>query len=400
VTFSPLQTLADGSTETNLETRAYDIFGRLTSETSSGVTATYAYQADSLRLSKTVGGVKTTHVWDGGQMVAELNASNAVTARYIRGAGGRIVSSLDASGAARYYMYNGHGDVAGLTDASGALAKTYRYDAFGGEANPVPTDPNPFRYAGEYFDGETGDYYLRARYYDPSMGRFASEDPIRNGYNWYVYASNNPVNFIDSSGLASVAIRDYTNGYGGAVNWDDTWGVASFDISGITLWATGSGYNDHGITITNIDGRLYAEDYELDDFFGQALTWGRQEGNARNIAGVGLAIADGVAMADSPLPGPADVAGAAIAAGTVVVAVGVAIYELDTAQSGKYGDKTVKDVLKQRKGSIKQAPLPPGSPGWDTLLPLTMEAIRKAADKGEAGMKTIWKLLNDSRFYK
>ncbi|MDR0569953.1 MAG: InlB B-repeat-containing protein, partial [Clostridiales Family XIII bacterium] len=170
------KTRLDGATETTLETRAYDVFGRLASETSGGVTATYTYQPDSLRLSKTVGGVKTTHVWDGGQMVAELNAANAVTARYIRGAGGRIVSSLDAAGAAQYYLHNVHGDVAGLTDASGALTKTYKYDAFGGEANPAPTDPNPFRYAGEYFDRETGDYYLRARYYDPGMGRFLSED--------------------------------------------------------------------------------------------------------------------------------------------------------------------------------------------------------------------------------
>jgi YD repeat-containing protein len=49
-------------------------------------------------------------------------------------------------------MYNGHGDVAGLTDASGALTKTYRYDAFGNEASPVATDTNPFRYTGKHFD--------------------------------------------------------------------------------------------------------------------------------------------------------------------------------------------------------------------------------------------------------
>jgi len=67
---------------------------------------------------------------------------------------------------------------------------------------------------------------------------------------------------------------------------------------------------------------------------------------------------------------------------------------------GKYGDQTVKDVLKQRKGSIKNAPLPLGGPSWNDLLPLTMEAIRQLADKGETGFKTIWKLLNDSRFYK
>lgn len=66
------------------------------------------------------------------------------------------------------------------------------------EPTPVPgqssvTMENPFRYGGEYADSETGSIYLRARYYDPNSGRFISEDPIKDGYNWYVYAGNNPV---------------------------------------------------------------------------------------------------------------------------------------------------------------------------------------------------------------
>ena len=54
---------------------------------------------------------------------------------------------------------------------------------------------------GVYFDTETGNIYLRARYYDPSVGRFISEDPAEDGFNWYVYAGNNPVMFVDPSGL-------------------------------------------------------------------------------------------------------------------------------------------------------------------------------------------------------
>ena len=57
------------------------------------------------------------------------------------------------------------------------------------------------RYCGEYYDAETGLIYLRARYYDPSIGRFISEDPIKDGINWYVYCSNNPIKFVDPSGL-------------------------------------------------------------------------------------------------------------------------------------------------------------------------------------------------------
>ena len=56
---------------------------------------------------------------------------------------------------------------------------------------------------GEYFDAESGNIYLRNRYYAPSTGRFISEDPIRDGTNWYAYANNNPVMYIDPWGLES-----------------------------------------------------------------------------------------------------------------------------------------------------------------------------------------------------
>ena len=67
-------------------------------------------------------------------------------------------------------------------------------------------DDNPFRYAGEYFDEETGLIYLRNRYYDPETGRFISEDPAKDGLNWYAYCGNNPVNFVDPWGLDAILI--------------------------------------------------------------------------------------------------------------------------------------------------------------------------------------------------
>ncbi|NLB61825.1 MAG: RHS repeat-associated core domain-containing protein, partial [Clostridiales bacterium] len=62
-------------------------------------------------------------------------------------------------------------------------------------------DKNPYRYCGEYLDIETGYIYLRARYYDPSIGRFISEDSAHDGYNWYAYCANNPISYIDPSGM-------------------------------------------------------------------------------------------------------------------------------------------------------------------------------------------------------
>ena len=72
----------------------------------------------------------------------------------------------------------------------------YTYDAYGNQITDT-ADSNPFRYCGEYYDNETGFIYLRNRYYDPSIGRFTTEDPVKDGDNWYVYCGNNPVNAID-----------------------------------------------------------------------------------------------------------------------------------------------------------------------------------------------------------
>ncbi len=143
-------------------------------------------------------GVTPGHIWDGMNLVAEMDSKGAVTGKYYRGLG--LVYGEQA-GQTQYYSMNAHGDVDMLSDASGNVIKTYEYDAFGVERNRDEADANPFRYAGEYYDGETDSIYLRARYYMPSMGRFTTEDPIRDGLNWYSYCSGNPVMFIDPLGL-------------------------------------------------------------------------------------------------------------------------------------------------------------------------------------------------------
>ena len=96
-------------------------------------------------------------------------------------------------------------DAHGNTDAGydgTTSTKRYTYDAYGNAISDNGEDDNPYRYCGENYDEETGLYYLRARYYDPSIGRFMSEDPAQDGLNWYVYCGNNPVMHIDPLGLA------------------------------------------------------------------------------------------------------------------------------------------------------------------------------------------------------
>ena len=148
--------------------------------------------------SKTVNGVTTNHIWDGSNIVAETDGNKQVAAKYYRGSG---LISQEVSNTESYYQFNMHGDVIGLTGVNGELIEDYDYDAFGNQINQSTEKSTPFRYNGEYYDEETGFTYLRARYYDPSMGRFITEDSIYDGGNWYAYCYNNPVKFIDPMGL-------------------------------------------------------------------------------------------------------------------------------------------------------------------------------------------------------
>jgi RHS repeat-associated protein len=83
------------------------------------------------------------------------------------------------------------------------LSKTYTYDSFGKLLGSSGAVSNPFGFTGRESDPETGLMYYRARYYDVSIGRFISEDPIqfRGGNNFYVYVNNDPTAFVDPTGL-------------------------------------------------------------------------------------------------------------------------------------------------------------------------------------------------------
>lgn len=186
-------------------TYVYDGLNRLTAAVENGQNITYTYSADDLRRSKTVNGVTTVHVWDGQEMVAEFDSAGSLTNRYVRGI--NLVFADSGSGTNKtYYMYNGHGDVIQLTSSTGSTIKNYDYDAFGNEKNPAPSDTNVFRYSGEYYDSSSGTYYLRARYYDPTIGRFITEDsdwgrdrdPL--SLNLYTYCESDPINAWDPTG--------------------------------------------------------------------------------------------------------------------------------------------------------------------------------------------------------
>ena len=145
--------------------------------------------------SKTVGDVTTNFINDGAYVVGEVSGDSIIKYTY-----GNGLVSINNNGTLGYYHTDEHGNVSTISDASKKIVADYDFDAFGNETVSTDTYYNPMRYCGEYYDTETGLIYLRARYYDPSIGRFISEDPIKDGTNWYVYCSNNPVAFMDPNG--------------------------------------------------------------------------------------------------------------------------------------------------------------------------------------------------------
>ena len=163
----------------------YDVWNRMTS----GAGATYVYNAQGLRVAKTVGNDTDVFTLVEGNVWADSERD------YTRGI--ELISN-----GTQLYLYNVRGDVIQLLGFDGDVDKTYDYDAYGNEYARDLGDSNPFRYCGEYYDVETGFIYLRARYYDPMVGRFTSVDPIKDGLNWYSYCDNNPVNRIDPTGEA------------------------------------------------------------------------------------------------------------------------------------------------------------------------------------------------------
>jgi len=101
-----------------------------------------------------------------------------------------------------YYDQDQLGSTRVLTDSSGNVAATYSYDAYGNSTGTTGTVVNPFRYAGQYQDSESGFYYLRSRYYDPVTAQFISIDPfVGVTQSAYGYADSDPLNQVDPLGL-------------------------------------------------------------------------------------------------------------------------------------------------------------------------------------------------------
>ena len=131
--------------------------------------------------------------------VSELDTDKNPLRGYVLG--NEYISQVDGNSFG-YYLNDEQGSVRYLTGSDGSIRNHYRYSTFGETITAEETVPNRLRYNGQMADGLTGLYYLRARYYNASLGRFTQEDVIYNdGLNLYAYCNNNPVMYSDPSGF-------------------------------------------------------------------------------------------------------------------------------------------------------------------------------------------------------
>lgn len=189
--------------------------------TNGGLAESYGYDALDRRISIADSATTNYLVYDGPHVIAEVGTSGSLVRSYTYGPGiDNILTMTVHTGetAVTYYYLKDHlGSVQAVVDASGSIVESYQYDAWGntsvfdGSGNPLTQSAigNRFCWQGREISWKTRLYYFRARWYEPTTGRWLSNDPIgiSGGLNQYVFCGGNPVNWIDPFGLAYFGSR-------------------------------------------------------------------------------------------------------------------------------------------------------------------------------------------------
>ena len=179
---------------------------------------TYTYDESGLRTRKYNGSEYTYYDRDASVNLVHETRNNGTNHLYYYYDANGSIGSISYNGVRYAFRKNLQGDVIAILDTSGNVVARYTYDAWGrilsitdgnGNANTSSTfigNVNPIRYRGYYYDTETGWYYLNSRYYDPEVKRFINADGIIGangiftGYNMFAYCNNNPVIYSDPDG--------------------------------------------------------------------------------------------------------------------------------------------------------------------------------------------------------
>ena len=246
----------------------YDQANRLTGINPGGTNSpTYAYNGDGLRMSKSQGLGYEYFTWDIGVEAGLPLLMQDSTGAYIYGPGGMLVEQVQPGGSGNpdnpyFYHVDQLGSVRATTDGGGNKVNRYDYDAYGNRTYSSEVVSNPFGYAGEYTDAESGFIYLRARYYDPSTQQFLSVDPLlASTQEAYAYTGGNPLNSTDPTGLYYDKPGDHPFGSMPACPTSSGWGGGSGPFGG-GGGGSGSGGADDGCALL-MDGHCYSDAEKL-----------------------------------------------------------------------------------------------------------------------------------------
>ena len=214
------------TTGLSVTTYAYDYEDQLVEVTGPGVAAVYEYDPFGRRTATHISGVTTCFLYDGADLgtnvLAEYDGGGALAALYLNGLGidQNITKIIDSN--SYTYLHDGLGSVRGLADATAAAVNRYDYEAFGNQLTAVSGVPNAYTFTGRRWDGASGLYYYRTRYYDAMTGRFTQEDKLfvdvlmaentsrrsiaqlRMLMPLYAYVGNDPANNADPLGSCRI----------------------------------------------------------------------------------------------------------------------------------------------------------------------------------------------------
>ncbi len=181
-------------------------------ETENGRVQQNRYDAENLRFELLENGRRTSFVYHKGELLHEEGREEPKSSYHL----GMGIDAFQRGQELSYCHRDEQLSMALITGGQGGIQNSYQYDAFGVQLEEKEQFYNRIRYTGQQYDNLTEQYYLRARYYNPVLGRFMQEDVYQgDGLNLYVYCGNNPVVSWDPSGYVEECLQEQTGGDGG-----------------------------------------------------------------------------------------------------------------------------------------------------------------------------------------
>jgi len=221
-----------------VESYQYNQKRLITQMNSAGSVTDFAYDPNLYRIQKSSSAGTNHYLLEAEHLESVYDENNQLKSSYLRGV---VVDEIingferDANGNMlnRTFHHDQVNSVVALSDHNGATAQARTYTPFGLDLGSSGESTNSLAYTGREQDNEGGLYYYRARYYDPEVGRFISEDPLgfEAGINFYTYVENAPIHTRDPSGLLSEVI---------------------------VFEGVGSGASSQGHVAANINGTIYS----------------------------------------------------------------------------------------------------------------------------------------------